>query len=178
MKKNLLSVLILGLMLVNIAMSAVMMVSVISTNSKTAALMDSIGMAMNLEMTTPGSGSEVPLSDTAPYVLGTQTIPLAFSQVVGEDGSVTTDNKQKYLVFDIALQMNTKHEDYATYGETIGNYANDIKAEIFNVVSRYTEEECRANFTGAIRDEILDHIQKLFSSKFIFRISLSDIKYG
>lgn len=49
MKKNLLSVLILVLMIVNIAMSAVMMISVTSTNQKTAALMDSIGTAMNLE---------------------------------------------------------------------------------------------------------------------------------
>ena len=46
MKKNLLSVLILVLMLVNIALSAVMMTNVISTNQKTAELMDSIGAAM------------------------------------------------------------------------------------------------------------------------------------
>ena len=36
MKKNLLSVLILVLMIVNIAMSAVMMISVTGTNQKTA----------------------------------------------------------------------------------------------------------------------------------------------
>ena len=54
MKKNLLSVLILVLMIVNIAMSAVMMISVTGTNQKTAALMDSIGTAMNLEWNGPG----------------------------------------------------------------------------------------------------------------------------
>lgn len=178
MKKNLLSVLILVLMLVNIAMSAVMMISVISTNSKTAALMDSIAMAMHLELTTPGATSEVPLSETSSHILGTQTIPLAFSKVVGADGTVSMDNKQKYIMFDIALQMNTKHDDYATYGESIGNYDNDIKDVINQVVSQYTEEECRANFNDAIRDEILKAIQELFQSKFVFRISLSDIKYG
>ena len=55
MKKNLLSVLILVLMIVNIALSAVMMINVLSTNQKTAALMDSIGAAMNLEMYQPGA---------------------------------------------------------------------------------------------------------------------------
>lgn len=178
MKKNLMSVLILVLMLVNIAMSAVMMMSVVSTNGKTAKLMDSILAAINLELSSPGSGSSVPLSDTDPYTLGTQTIPLAFSKTVNEDGSVTTDNKQKYLVFDIALQMNMKHEDYEKYGESVGNYESDIKDIILQVVSHYTEEECRADFTGAIRDEILKAIQELFQSDFIFRISLSDIKYG
>ena len=64
MKKNLLSVLILVLMIVNIALSAVMMTNVISTNKKTAELMDSIGVAMNLELYTPGAGPEVSLSDS------------------------------------------------------------------------------------------------------------------
>lgn len=154
------------------------MISVISTNSKTAALMDNIGMAMSLEFSTPGIGSDVPLSETTPHEMGTQTIPLAFSKVVNDDGSVTTDTKQKYIVFDIALQMNTKHEDYETFGGTIGNYDSDIKDVVARVVSQYTEEECRANFTGAIRDEILKALQELFQSKFIFRISLSNIKYG
>ena len=57
MKKNLLSVLILVLMVVNIAMSAVMMISVTGTNQKTSALLDSIGAAMNLELFAPGSAS-------------------------------------------------------------------------------------------------------------------------
>ena len=64
MKKNLLSVLILVLMLVNIALSAVMMTNVISTNQKTAELMDSIGAAMNLELYTPGAGPEVSRPNT------------------------------------------------------------------------------------------------------------------
>ena len=38
MKKNLLSILILVLLIVNIALTSVMMISVISTNKKTAAL--------------------------------------------------------------------------------------------------------------------------------------------
>ena len=42
MKRNLLSVLILALLIVNVALTAVMMVSVTQTNKKTAALIDSI----------------------------------------------------------------------------------------------------------------------------------------
>ena len=112
MKKNLLSVLILVLMIVNIALSAVMMISVTSTNQKTAALMDSIATAMNLEWNSPGSSSEVPLSDSEAYNLdGGMTIHLAYSQTVGEDGSVSTSDKQMYIVFDIALLLNKTHED-------------------------------------------------------------------
>ena len=90
MKKNLLSVLILVLMLVNIALSAVMMTNVISTNQKTAELMDSIGAAMNLELYTPGAGPEVSLANTETHVMSQMMIPLAYSQVTNEDGTTGT----------------------------------------------------------------------------------------
>lgn len=53
MKKNLLSILILALLIVNIALTAVMMVSVIGTNSKTGELVSSIAAVMNLEYYDP-----------------------------------------------------------------------------------------------------------------------------
>ncbi len=168
MKKNLLSVLILVLMIVNIAMSAVMMMSVVGTNQKTAALMDSIEAAMNLELNSPGSFADVSLTDTETYNVGQMTIHLEYSQVVGEDGTVATSNKQVYIVFDIALLLDKTHADYDSM----------IKDAVENVVSNYTEEECRADFSGAIRDEILDAIQNLFHSKVVYGITLSNVKYG
>ena len=49
MKKNLMTVLILALLIVNIALTGVMLVSIVGTNKKTAQLVDNI--------TTDGSGS-------------------------------------------------------------------------------------------------------------------------
>lgn len=179
MKRNLLSVLILVLLIVNIAMSAVMMMSVTGTNKKTAALMDSILAAMNLELSSPGSPSDVPLADTETYNVGTMTIHLEYSEVVGEDGTVSTSDKQMYIVFDIALLVNKTHEDYEQYGgDQMSQYDSMIKDAIEQVVSNYTEEECREDFSGAIRDEILAAIQNLFHSKVVYGISLSNVKYG
>ena len=180
MKKNLLSVLILVLMIVNIALSAVMMISVTGTNQKTAALMDSIGTAMNLEWNGPGSPDDVPLSDSEAYNLdGGMTIHLAYSQTVGEDGSVSTSDKQMYIVFDIALLLNKTHEDYETYGgDNMSQYDSIIRDTIESVVDQYTEEQCRADFSGVIRDEILAAIQKRLNSKVVYGITLNNVKYG
>ena len=180
MKKNLLSVLILVLMIVNIALSAVMMISVTSTNQKTAALMDSIATAMNLEWNSPGSSSEVPLSDSEAYNLdGGMTIHLAYSQTVGADGSVSTSDTQMYIVFDIALLLNKTHEDYETYGgDNMSQYDSIIRDTIESVVDQYTEEQCRADFSGVIRDEILAAIQKRLNSKVVYGITLNNVKYG
>ena len=57
MKKNLLTIVILALLLVNIALTAVMMISVTTTNNKTANLVTTIATVMNLELT-GGPGSE------------------------------------------------------------------------------------------------------------------------
>lgn len=179
MKKNLLSVLILVLMIVNIAMSAVMMMSVVGTNQKTAALMDSIEAAMNLELNSPGSVSDVSLTDTETYNVGQMTVNLAYSEVVGEDGTVTTSDKQIYIVFDIALLLDKTHADYAQYGgDNMSQYDSMIKDAIEQVVMNYDAEECRADFSGAIRDEILIAVQNLFHSKVVYGITLNNVKYS
>lgn len=180
MKKNLMSVLILILLIVNIALSAVMMISIVGTNQKTAQLMDSILLAMNLELYGPDSGANVPLSDSEPYDFGGKNemqILLAPSFTVKEDGTAVK-GKDTYIVFDIALLMNTKHEDYATYSENIDSYKGMLLDTIESVVSAHTEEECRAGFTDDIREEILRAVQNLFKSQFIYQITISNVKYG
>ena len=167
MKKNLLSVLLLVLMIVNIALSAVMMISVTGTNKKTAALMDSIGMAMNLELYTPGESPAVSLADTNTHVMDAMTIPLAF----GENG------KQIYILFDISLLMDKTHDDYSKYADNISDYDSMIKDTVSQIVSVYNEEQCRTSFTSDIRNEMLTAIQNLFQSNVVYGITLSNIKY-
>ena len=170
MKKNLLSVLILVLLIVNIALSAIVMTSVISTNQKTADLITSIATVMNLELYHPGGEAvaDIPLSETATYdMTGTLTIPL----------TVEPGGKQVYIQFNMSLFMNTKHEDYKTYGETIGDRQSAILDAVTSIVSSYTEAECHEDFDD-IREEVLDAIQNLFKSDFIYKVGISNIKYG
>ena len=50
MKKNLLSIAILALLIVNVVLTSVMLFSVNGTMKKSAALIDSISVALKLEM--------------------------------------------------------------------------------------------------------------------------------
>lgn len=169
MKKNLLSILVLALVLVNVILSAVMMFSVISTNKKTAALVNSVASILNLEMPQPGEEEKVvPMSDLAFWNLeGKMIIPLKKAE--GETG------KTSYLVLEgVAFSMNTKEKGYKTYGEDVaaGSYASVIKDEITNVVSEHTADECANNFDG-IRNEILKSVQDLFDKDFIYSVAIS-----
>ena len=50
MKKNLVSIIILALLVVNVILTAIMMFSVTGTMKKTSALIDGISMALSLEI--------------------------------------------------------------------------------------------------------------------------------
>ena len=167
MKKNLISVIILALLIVNIVLTAIMMFSVTGTARKTSALVDNITRALNLELTARGEAGKtaVPMSDIATYDIAEMTIELPQSE---------GDDKQHYFVGAITLSMNTKDKDYKTYGEEMESRESLIKSEITDVISNYTAEEARNN-QDAIKSEILERIQTMFDSEFVFNVAFSDI---
>lgn len=179
MKKNLLTVLILALLVVNIILTGVMMFSVIGANKKTAELVNNIATILELELTIPGEEKEkemISLADTAEYSLSSSmTIPLTSETITTEGG--TTQSKERYVMCEIAMLMNKKHKDYKVYGETIADRETLIEDVITSVVSSHTETECRSDMEG-IKEEILEKIQELFQSDFIYKIAISNVKFG
>lgn len=175
MKKNLLTILILALLIVNIVLTGIMMFSVTSTNKKTAELVTNIATALNLEMTIPGeeeAKETISLADTQVLNLtGSLTVPLATE--VQADGKQV----QRYMMFNVTLSMNTKHDDYKTYSEKIADYEQLIKGAISDVVSKHTETEYRSDPEG-LKEEMLKAVQDLFQSDFIYNIAISDVKIG
>lgn len=170
MKKNLLSILILALLIVNLVMTTIMMISVTSTNKKTAAVVGDIATILNLELE-KGKGDdadgpkEISIKDTAVYnIEDKMTIPLR----MGEDG------KQHYAIVSVSLAMNTQHEDYETYGATIGDQESLIKGEINEAFSSYTMEDLQVD-PDIVREDILKRVHKLFDSDFVYKITFRDM---
>lgn len=171
MKKNLLTVLMLALLIVNLVLTSIMMFSVMGANKKTAELVTNIATVMNLELGIPGESEaeEVSMKDTAVYALeGKMTIPL-----LAEEG----DKKQSYIIFSAALSMNTKNKDYKSYGTNIEEKESLIKDAITSVVSSHTESECRNDLEG-LKAEILQALQDMFQSDFIYQVAISEVNFG
>ena len=174
MKKNLISVIILALLIVNIVLTAIMMFSVTGASKKTAALVDNIATALNLELSsgTEGAGAEeaVSMADTETYSFAEpMTIPLKKNE--GED-------KDHYCVVSITLSINTKADGYKEYGsaESLATMEGLIKDEINSVFAHYTAEEARDN-QEAIKKEIIGRIQTMFDSKFIYKVTITSAIY-
>lgn len=172
MKKNLISIVILALVIVNVVLTAIMMFSVTSTSRKTSALVDNITTALHLELEANGNGEDtekvvVPMSDIATYDISEKmTIPL----------KLDADGNSHFFIASITLSMNTKDKAYKKYGEELESRESLIKSEINDVFSQYTIEEVRDN-QDQIREEILERIQIMFDSEFIFNVAFGDIMY-
>ena len=76
MKKNLISIIILALLIVNIVLTAIMMFSVTGASKKTSALVDNIATALDLELAASGEGEAaeeaVSMADTETYSFAEQ----------------------------------------------------------------------------------------------------------
>lgn len=169
MKKNLISILILALLIVNIVLTAIMMFSVTSTNSKTAALVTDIASAISLDIEGMRSGaSAVPLENTVTYTIADMTILLK-DDTNTEEG---TEKKDHYAQLTVVLSMDNRHEDFAANGSgDLSSREDLIKGRISDVVGKYTLNEAKQN-TQAITADILNSIQGLFDSDFIFEVTL------
>jgi len=173
MKKNMLSILILALLIVNVALTSVMMFTMMGTNKKTARLIDGISTALSLEIADPTQEgveetSEVAMEDIKVYQIPDQlTIGLA----KGADG------KSHYCVVSVSLSLNTKDPDYEKYNETLGDNVDMIKDKIFQVVGSHTIEEAESN-PDMLRQEILEKIQQMYGSKFIYNVVFRDIMFS
>lgn len=171
MKKNLLSVLILALLIINLVMTTIMMISVTGTNKKTAAIVTDIASILKLELDT-GNESEdaeavVSLADTSVYDLPEEmTIPLA----KGEDGT------SHYAMIKVSLSMNIKDEGYKTYGESISTHQSLIEGIITETVSKYSADELQPR-SADVQKEILDRLQskEMFDSKFVYKVTFSKL---
>lgn len=169
MKKNMMSVLILALLIVNIVLTSVMMFSVVGASRKTSALIDDISTAINLELDNQqGTANaatviEVPIEDIEVYKIEEEmTVPLT----KGADG------KDHYYMVSVALSINKKDSDYKKLNATIADKEELIKGEIISVIGSHTIEEMQQD-VDTVRMEILNRIQKLFGSQFIFNVTFT-----
>lgn len=174
MKKNLLSVLILALLIVNIVLTVVMMVSVVGTNNKTAELVRNIATILELELTVPGEEKKEPVSlEKTEYY----TLPEAMTIALKPEADGEGEAKQKYLMFNISFSLNTKHKDYKKYSaEKLVDYEMAIKDVVTSVVGAHTSSECAD--IDMLKAEILEGVQELFDSDVIYNVAMSDIKFG
>ena len=172
MKKNLLSLVIISLLVVNIALTAIMMFSVTKTNSETAKIVTSIASILDIELNKEAGGSEagnVALADTEVYSIE-EELTISLKRDEG-------DTKDHYAIVNVSLSMDKKNPDYSK-NKDLAAYEDLIKDEIISVIGSYTYTEAQVS-KEQIAEEILERIQALYNgSDFIYKVSFSSYMFG
>lgn len=174
MKKNLLSILILVLLVVNIILTAIMMMNVMGTNQKTAAIVTDIAGILDIELDR-GDGSSsgaVSLENTVVYSIPEEMkIPLKRAE---------GDDKDYLCIVKVSFSMDSTNEDFTKFGDGAGNLESMetlMKSEVNTVIGSYTVEEAKLSQQQMCED-ILERIQELYGSNFIYKVSFSDIIFA
>lgn len=169
MKRNLMTVVILALVVLNLAMTGVIMFFTVSANSKTIALIDNIASVLDLEIAgLPGASENVvPVDAQEVYdIADAMTIALKTSP----------DGSDHYAMVMVSFTLDKTHEDYATYQPMVAEKESKLKSEIIDVIGSYTKEEAMADKTG-LENAILSRVQSMFGSNFIYEAYFRDIKF-
>ena len=176
MKKNLLSIIILALLVVNIGMTSFMLLSVMTTNSQTAKLISDIAAALELEANGGNTGG---FSGSAAGVVDVANI--ATFGFTGDDQLTINlkpgaDGKTHYMLVEVVFSMNTASADYTAASEKIDGMKDLVKGKVTNVLSSYSLEELQVDDSAA-REQILEGVQELFNSNFIYEVTFSSVLY-
>lgn len=172
MKKNLMSVIILALLVVNLVLTGIIMFSTVSANRKTAALVNSIASVLDLEINGGAVAEEAAAQTVA--VVDSQVYDIADAMTIALKPS--DDGSDHYAVCEVSFSLNTKNDDFKTYQPLLAERESKIKSEIIDVIGSYTKEEATGNISG-LQQDILNRVQKMFDSDFVYEAYFRDIKF-
>ncbi len=169
MKKNLVTVITLALVLVNLVLTVVLTISIVPETKKANELITKVCGAIDLELEagSASSAENIPIDQIEVYSIEDS---LTINLKKGDDG------EDHFAIVKVALSINKKNKDYKKLQPQLAEKDSLIRAEVVNVVSKYTLEEIKSNQT-AVQDEILKNLQKKFASDFIVAVGFPDAQY-
>ena len=175
MKKNILSIVILALCLINMVLTSVMIFTIVPTNNKTNRLISQISSVIDLELESPEDAEEeqIPVTEIEPYKVTN-----------GESGGALTinlkqgeDNKDHYAMLDsVTLSVHKKSKDYKKLSGTLETSTNKILEIVTEEITKYSYDDAKNN-REQMKANILEKIQNYFQSDFIVDVSFDNLRF-
>lgn len=165
MKKNLLTIVILAMAIINIVLSAIIIFVIVPTSNKTNHLITQVANIIDLELESPkDSDNQISVSDIDTYDIADKlTINLKKS-----------DDSPHYAVVYVSLSINKKNKDTETLQPLIQKNENKIKEYVTDEFSNYTIDDVLTN-KNKIKENVLKNIKDYFKSDFIINVSFGNL---
>lgn len=164
MKKNMLTIVIMAMTIINSILLAAIIFAILPTANKTTKLVNKVAEIIDLELETKEPDKVVAISDIETYKVADElTINLK-----------RTNNSNHYALVTVSLSINKLHEDYATIMSIISSHDNEISEIVDEEFSAYTIDEVNGN-KNIIKQNVLTRIQNHFSSDAIIKVSFGNM---
>ena len=164
MKKNLITVIILALCVVNLILNILLVFVCMPSAKKTNNLISEIASVLNLELEGSKDAPAVDLEDMATYNVEAQVVNLK------DDGSGTSH----YVQVGLTLEMDKSSKDYESLNTVLQEAGGAVFDEARNVIQNYTYVVVSdQKVQEKIKKDILDSLQKKYATQCIYNISFS-----
>jgi flagellar FliL protein len=191
MKKNLLSLIILFLLVINIVLTAIMVFSLVTTNQRANALMADVASVLQLELppgganAASGDGSfqipDVPIANVVTYdVNGGEQIMIPLKPA-------PEDTTTKYVILTASLSLDSKNKGFKdnkialtdSGGADLSKVDVMIQDVINRTIGKYTSDEIKTTETqDQAKIEIIQGVQAMYGSDFVFNVQFREVKYS
>lgn len=164
MKKNLITVLILAICLINLVFNILLVFVFMPSTSKTNKLITDIAKVLDIEISSKGDDiDEVYATDLTPFKLE-QGSPINLA----EDGSGTNH----VLQYGVTINLNKKADDYSKIEENLTSSTALLYDKTRDIIAKYTYSEVRdVEVQRKIKEEILSSLKETFNTECIYSIS-------
>ena len=162
MKKNLFSIIIIALLLVNLVFTGILAFKIIPAASKSNELITKVCGAIDLELEDSDAN-------------GVGGVSIADVEVVDIEDDLTinlkkgADGKDHIAVLGVALSVNTKHDDYKSLGASVTTKTSLIKDAIRSTVAKYSVEDLQER-QDVVLKACLESVRGLFNSDMIIQV--------
>ncbi|MBQ4057758.1 MAG: flagellar basal body-associated FliL family protein [Lachnospiraceae bacterium] len=164
MKKNLITIIILALCIVNLVLNIMLVFVCMPSAQKTNNLITQIAAVLNLELTGGNAQPTVSLENIGTYSVEAQVINLK------DDGS----GEKHYVQVGLTLELDMSSKDYTSLNTVLQGAEGPVFDEARNVIQGYTYAEVTDQVTQEkIKKQILTNLQKKYATQCIYRVSFS-----
>jgi len=164
MKKNLITVIILALCVVNLILNVMLVFVCMPSARKTNTLITEIASVLDLELESDDGKQSVELENMDNFNIEAQVVNLK------DDGS----GDSHYVQMGLTLGLDKSSKDYETLKTVLEGASGAVFDEARNVVQNYTYAEVTDQETQkAIKKQILDNLQKKYATQCIYNVSFS-----
>lgn len=166
MKKNLITVIILAISIINLVFNILLVFVFMPSSKKTNKLITDIATVLDLELASKagaGEGNEISINDIEAFTMEeTSTINLAPSG----------DGKIHVVQYGVTINLNTKADDFDATKTNITNQTALVKDICRDAIGAYTYEQVSdVNVTQEIKSKILKNLQDTFGTECIVSVS-------